>query len=120
MISTAPSPSLMQQLGPLLELVALAVVDSLAFLSSALCILPMSSEFVLGKGHDEAADWWSVGVLIFEIHSESHLFIGKNREKIQQKIVRDKIKLPSFLSRQGALFFERGKCLRFHLRAGNR
>ena len=27
----------------------------------------MAPEIILGKGHDKAADWWSVGVLIFEM-----------------------------------------------------
>lgn len=27
----------------------------------------MSPEIVLGKGHDKSADWWSVGVLLFEM-----------------------------------------------------
>lgn len=27
----------------------------------------MAPEIVLGKGHDKAADWWSVGVLLFEM-----------------------------------------------------
>lgn len=27
----------------------------------------MSPEIILGKGHDKAADWWSVGVLLFEM-----------------------------------------------------
>lgn len=27
----------------------------------------MPPEIVLGKGHDKAADWWSVGVLLFEM-----------------------------------------------------
>ncbi|KAK9290337.1 hypothetical protein L1049_008504 [Liquidambar formosana] len=57
----------------------------------------MSPEIVLGKGHDKAADWWSVGILLFEMLTGKPPFIG-NREKIQQKIVKDKIKLPAFLS----------------------
>ncbi|PPD91708.1 hypothetical protein GOBAR_DD11356 [Gossypium barbadense] len=27
----------------------------------------MSPEIVLGKGHDKAADWWSVGILLYEM-----------------------------------------------------
>ncbi|XAR55725.1 Non-specific serine/threonine protein kinase [Bertholletia excelsa] len=58
----------------------------------------MSPEIVLGKGHDKAADWWSVGILLFEMLTGKPPFIGGNREKIQQKIIKDKIKLPAFLS----------------------
>jgi serine/threonine protein kinase len=27
----------------------------------------MAPEIILGKGHDNAADWWSVGILLFEM-----------------------------------------------------
>ncbi|KAK2982391.1 hypothetical protein RJ640_026234 [Escallonia rubra] len=58
----------------------------------------MSPEIVLGKGHDKAADWWSVGVLMYEMLTGKPPFFGRNRQKIQQKIIKDKIKLPAFLS----------------------
>lgn len=37
--------------------------------SNSLCgtVEYMAPEIVLGKGHDKAADWWSVGVLLFEM-----------------------------------------------------
>ncbi|KAH9613693.1 hypothetical protein KSS87_021019 [Heliosperma pusillum] len=58
----------------------------------------MAPEIILGKGHDKAADWWSVGILIFEMLTGQPPFDGGNRNKIQQKIIKDKIKLPTFLS----------------------
>nr|KAJ0208076.1 hypothetical protein LSAT_V11C500245190 [Lactuca sativa] len=50
------------------------------------------------RGHDKAADWWSVGILMYEMLSGKPSFRGGNRQKIQEKIVKDKIKLPGFLS----------------------
>ncbi|KAI3994151.1 hypothetical protein MKX01_012408 [Papaver californicum] len=57
----------------------------------------MSPEIVLGKGH-EAADWWSVGILLFEMLTGKPPFCGGGRDKIQQKIIKDKMKLPGFLT----------------------
>nr|GMC79175.1 serine/threonine-protein kinase AtPK2/AtPK19-like [Ipomoea batatas] len=57
----------------------------------------MAPEIILGKGHDKAADWWSVGILLFEMLTGKPPFIG-NREKVQQKIIKEKLKLPSFLT----------------------
>ncbi|GER54684.1 serine/threonine protein kinase 2 [Striga asiatica] len=58
----------------------------------------MAPEIILGKGHDKAADWWSVGILLYEMLTGKPPFVGGNRQKIQQKILKDKIKLPTFLS----------------------
>ncbi|CAA0807934.1 Serine/threonine-protein kinase AtPK2/AtPK19 [Striga hermonthica] len=58
----------------------------------------MAPEIILGKGHDKAADWWSVGILLYEMLTGKPPFVGGNRQKIQQKILKNKIKLPTFLS----------------------
>ncbi|KAE8723642.1 Serine/threonine-protein kinase AtPK2/AtPK19 [Hibiscus syriacus] len=68
--------------------------------SNSLCgtLEYMSPEIVLGKGHDKAADWWSVGILLYEMLTGKPPFCGGNRQKIQDKIIKEKIKLPAFLS----------------------
>ncbi|XP_020267275.1 serine/threonine-protein kinase AtPK2/AtPK19-like isoform X2 [Asparagus officinalis] len=68
--------------------------------SNSLCgtIEYMAPEIIQGKGHDKVADWWSVGILLFEMLTGKPPFIGGNRDKIQQKIVKDKLKLPAYLT----------------------
>lgn len=58
----------------------------------------MAPEIILGKGHDKSADWWSVGILLYEMLTGKPPYTGGNRYKVQQKIIKDKIKLPTFLS----------------------
>nr|CAB3458990.1 unnamed protein product [Digitaria exilis] len=67
--------------------------------SNSLCgtLEYMAPEIILGRGHDKAADWWSVAILLFEMLTGKAPFVG-NRDKVQQKIVKEKLKLPSFLS----------------------
>ncbi|CAM6129619.1 unnamed protein product [Calypogeia fissa] len=68
--------------------------------SNSLCgtVEYMAPEIMLAKGHGKAADWWSVGVLLYEMLTGQPPFINANRHKLQQKIVKDKIKLPTYLT----------------------
>ena len=58
----------------------------------------MAPEIIAGSGHSKAADWWSLGVLVFEMLSGSAPFRAKNRSMLQKKILSEKVKMPPFLS----------------------
>ncbi|KAL2549945.1 Serine/threonine-protein kinase AtPK2/AtPK19 [Forsythia ovata] len=68
--------------------------------SNSLCgtVEYMAPEIIVCGGHNKAADWWSVGVLLYEMLTGKPPFVGGNRYKIQQKILKDKMKLPAFLT----------------------
>ncbi len=48
----------------------------------------------------QAADWWSMGVLLFEMLTGAAPFRAKNRALLQKKILTEKIKFPPFLTHQ--------------------
>ncbi|CAO2820793.1 unnamed protein product [Amaranthus hypochondriacus] len=60
----------------------------------------IAPEIILGKGHSKAVDWWSVGILIYEMLSGELPFTCRDKYKLQKKIINDKMKLPKFLSRE--------------------
>ncbi|XP_021733724.1 serine/threonine-protein kinase AtPK1/AtPK6-like [Chenopodium quinoa] len=58
----------------------------------------MAPEIIQAKGHNKNADWWSIGILLYEMLSGKPPFAHANRQKLQQKIINDKVKLPSMVS----------------------
>lgn len=58
----------------------------------------MAPEIVSGRGHGKAVDWWSVGILLYEMLCGVPPFRAKGRQALQKLIVNGKYKLPPYLS----------------------
>ena len=58
----------------------------------------MAPEVVNGKGHGTAVDWWSIGILLYEMLAGVPPFRSKNKQTLKKKITSEKIKLPTYLT----------------------
>eukprot|EP00955_Chlamydomonas_euryale_P099986 365253-Chlamydomonas_euryale.AAC.14 len=58
----------------------------------------MAPEIINGLGHDMRVDWWSTGILLYEMLCGLPPFRNKSRSALQREIIGGKIKYPKFLS----------------------
>ncbi|XP_042862136.1 ribosomal protein S6 kinase alpha-2-like isoform X2 [Penaeus japonicus] len=58
----------------------------------------MAPEVVNRRGHNTAADWWSFGVLLFEMLTGALPFQGANRKETMTLILKAKLGMPPYLS----------------------
>jgi tRNA A-37 threonylcarbamoyl transferase component Bud32 len=59
----------------------------------------MAPEIIAGKGHGKAVDWWSVGILLYEMLCGMPPFRSKSRPSLQKLILSAKVKFPSEFER---------------------
>ncbi|CAB1316036.1 unnamed protein product [Coregonus sp. 'balchen'] len=60
----------------------------------------MAPEVVNLRGHTLSADWWSYGVLMFEMLTGTLPFQGKDRKETMTMILKAKLGMPQFLSQE--------------------
>lgn len=58
----------------------------------------IAPEVLLGKEYDYAVDWWSLGAVLFDMLTGSPPFTGNNNKRIMEKITRQKVNLPYYLT----------------------
>lgn len=75
-------------------------------LTFTLCGTPeyLAPEVVKGKGHGLGVDWWTVGILTFELLDGFPPFYSKSQLTLYRRIVHDNIKFPDRFSDTSKLF----------------
>lgn len=58
----------------------------------------MAPEVIQGKPYGKACDWWSLGALGYDLLTGSPPFKANNNAKLQEKILKQKLTLPYFLT----------------------
>eukprot|EP01084_Bolivina_argentea_P250830 420440_1 len=61
----------------------------------------LAPEILSGKGHGRAVDWWTLGVLIYEMLSGFPPFFDDEPMQTCRKIIRGRLKFPRFFTSEG-------------------
>eukprot|EP00027_Filamoeba_sp_ATCC50430_P017759 CAMPEP_0168570170 /NCGR_PEP_ID=MMETSP0413-20121227/16574_1 /TAXON_ID=136452 /ORGANISM="Filamoeba nolandi, Strain NC-AS-23-1" /LENGTH=658 /DNA_ID=CAMNT_0008602767 /DNA_START=34 /DNA_END=2010 /DNA_ORIENTATION=- len=71
----------------------------------------IAPEIILSKGHAKPVDWWSLGILIFEMLAGYPPFNDEPNRTIFEKIVNDKPEIPSFFDDNARDLIEKLLCV---------
>ncbi|XP_050314218.1 ribosomal protein S6 kinase beta-2-like [Anthonomus grandis grandis] len=58
----------------------------------------MAPEIILRQGHGKAADWWSLGALLYDMTTGAPPFHGANRKATIEMILRGKLAFPPYMT----------------------
>jgi serine/threonine kinase 32 len=60
----------------------------------------MAPEILLQDGYDSAVDWYSLGVVMYELVCGRRPFKAKNREDLVKLILTQDVRIPSLVDRK--------------------
>jgi len=85
------------------------------FKTYTLCGTPeyIAPEVLLNKGHGKGVDWWTLGILIFEMLAGQPPFVDDDPMGIYQQILAGKISFPRYFDRNAKGLIKKAASVRF-------
>jgi serum/glucocorticoid-regulated kinase 2 len=59
----------------------------------------LAPEVLIGKGYGKAVDWWTLGILLFEMITGLPPFYDENVNAMYKKILQEPLRFPAGVSR---------------------
>eukprot|EP01022_Parablepharisma_sp_SALTPOND_P019716 TRINITY_DN340_c1_g1_i1.p2 TRINITY_DN340_c1_g1~~TRINITY_DN340_c1_g1_i1.p2 ORF type:complete len:288 (+),score=17.28 TRINITY_DN340_c1_g1_i1:3288-4151(+) len=74
-----------------------------------LCGTPeyLAPEIILNKGHDQAVDWWAMGILLYEMLMGIDPFSAEESSEVYEKILSGKLSFPESFNRDAKSLIKR-------------
>ena len=98
----------MDQLG-YIKITDFGFAKRVAFKTYTLCGTPeyIAPEVLLNKGHGKGVDWWTLGILMFEMLAGQPPFCDDDPMGIYQQILSGKLNFPRFFDRNAKALIKR-------------
>lgn len=95
-----------------LKITDFGFAKKVTFKTYTLCGTPeyIAPEVLLNKGHGKGVDWWTLGILMYEMLSGSPPFMDDDHMEIYHKILEGKVQFQKFFDRQSKALIKRMLC----------
>jgi len=75
----------------------------------------LAPELLLGQGYTKTVDWWTLGVLLFEMLTGLPPFYDENTNEMYRKILQDELRFPEEVGNEARSLLS-GVCVPFYFK----